>query len=69
MQLKLPRFLGTAIEKRLTAATVRPGAVVQPPTVLGVSGRTLLYFKSEGCTPCDGIALFLGRLASDTDSG
>jgi hypothetical protein len=67
LRLKLPRFLSTAIEKRLTAATVQPGTVVEPPAALGVSGRMLLHFKSEGCAPCDGIDLFIGRLAWASD--
>lgn len=64
MQIRLPRVLGTFIARRLTARAIQPGAVIHPPAALNVSGRTLLYFKSEGCAPCDGIDLFIGRLAS-----
>lgn len=41
--------------------------MVKPPATLALSGRTLLYFKSGGCVPCDSIDLFIGRLASASD--
>lgn len=64
LRIKVPRILGSAIEKLLTRSTVQPGAVVPPPAALSLTRRTLLYFKSEGCAPCAGIDLFIGRLAA-----
>ncbi len=61
--LKLPRGVGSLLRRVLTASTVRAGATVPPPPALGLTGRTLLYFKAEGCVGCDRLDLFIGRLA------
>ena len=64
IRLRLPSFLGRALGALLARSTVKAGQTVTPPSALGLTRRTLLYFKSEGCAPCDGIDLFVGRLAA-----
>lgn len=64
IRLRLPPFLGRALGALLTRSAVKAGQTVAPPPALGLTRRTLLYFKSEGCAPCDGIDLFIGRLAA-----
>lgn len=64
IRLRLPAFLGRALSALLTRSTVKAGRTVTPPPTLGLTRRTLLYFGSEGCAPCDGIDLFIGRLAA-----
>lgn len=64
IRLRFPFFLGHAIGNLLTRSAVKAEQTVPPPPALGLTRRTLLYFKSEGCAPCDGIDLFIGRLAA-----
>lgn len=64
LRIKVPRWVGVALSRRLARSTTRPGSVVPPPAPLALTRRSLLYFKSEGCAPCDGIDLFIGRLAA-----
>ncbi|WP_104990178.1 thioredoxin family protein [Deinococcus sp. NW-56] len=64
IRLRLPPFLGRALGHLLTRSTAKAGQTVPPPPALGLTRRSLLYFKSEGCAPCDGIDLFIGRLAA-----
>lgn len=66
IRLRLPSFLGRAIGSWLTRSTVKAGQTTPPPPALGLTRRTLLYFKSEGCAPCDGIDLFIGQLAASS---
>jgi len=66
LRLKVPRFVGGVLEGLLSRSTVKAGQAVAPPPALGLTRRTLLYFKSEGCAPCDGIDLFIGRLVASS---
>ncbi|GGM07881.1 TlpA family protein disulfide reductase [Deinococcus aerophilus] len=63
IRLRVPPVIGVLLERLLTASTVRAGATVPPPPALELTGRTLLYFKAEGCVGCDRLDLFIGRLA------
>ncbi|MPY65227.1 hypothetical protein F8S09_00770 [Deinococcus sp. SDU3-2] len=67
IRLRLPAFLGRALGSLLTRSAVKAGQTVAPPPALGLTRRSLLYFKSEGCAPCDGIDLFIGQLAASSD--
>lgn len=60
MQIRLPRSVGTWLRSRLA---IPVGTVVTPPPVLGLTGRTLLYFKARGCVACGDIDLFIAQLA------
>lgn len=66
IRLRLPPILGRALGALLARSTVKAGQTVAPPPSLGLTRRTLLYFKSEGCAPCAGIDLFIGRLAASS---
>ena len=63
IKLRVPPLIGSLLERLFSASTARAGATVPPPPALGLTHRTLLYFKSEGCVGCDKLDLFIGRLA------
>lgn len=60
MQIRLPRPVTAWLLARLA---IPAGTVVTPPPVLGLTGRSLLYFKAKGCVACSDIDLFIARLA------
>lgn len=66
MQLKIrvPKFIGRWLDQRFQASLPRPGSTVIPPSELGLTRRTLLYFKAEHCVACGPLEMFIGQLAS-----
>lgn len=64
MPIKVPRFVGQWIAKRLQASLPQPGTTVTPPSELALTRRSLLYFKAENCVACGPLELFIGQLAA-----
>ncbi|WP_157451124.1 TlpA family protein disulfide reductase [Deinococcus puniceus] len=64
IKIKLPRVLGTVLDKVFSMSVPKAGSVRPPPTVLTLTKQTLLYFKAEACVGCDQLDMFVGRFAA-----
>lgn len=64
MQIKVPRWLGQAIEKRLAAGLPQLGDQVTPCEQLQLTRKTLLYFKAEHCVACGTVEMHIAQLAA-----